>query len=76
MLCDCHDVLLNALHQRHSQGSSEDRILTRQVLERPSVLLDPGNIQTWAFLYISGWLAENFFTQDQNPAQAATLWDP
>ena len=22
------------------------------------------------------WLAENFFTQDQNPAQATTLWDP
>ena len=24
----------------------------------------------------AGWLAEIFFTQDQNPAQAATLWDP
>ena len=24
----------------------------------------------------AGWLAEIFFTQDQNPAYAATLWDP
>ena len=26
--------------------------------------------------WLAGWLAEIFFTQDQNPAQAATLWDP
>ena len=26
--------------------------------------------------WAAGWLAEIFFTQDQNPAQAATLWDP
>ena len=25
---------------------------------------------------VSALVAEFFFTQDQNPAQAATLWDP
>ena len=52
------------------------RAAARRAARRPGQGSDGWLARSLTAGWPAGWLAEIFFTQDQNPAYAAALWDP